>query len=44
MQQPTGPFSRKTWQTIENLPGQIVGNSGRLGSYLSSEKAAHRLY
>lgn len=37
---PTGPFSRQTWQGIESLPGQLFNNLGRLGSYLSSEKAA----
>jgi hypothetical protein len=37
---PTGPFSRQTWQTIEALPGRLLGGLGRLGNYLGSERAA----
>ena len=37
---PSGPFSRNTWQGIESLPGQLLNNLGRLGSYLGSPQAA----
>jgi hypothetical protein len=37
---PSGPFSRNTWRGIESLPGQLLNNLGRLGSYLGSPQAA----
>ena len=37
---PTGPFSRQTWKTVENAPGQLLGQLGRLGDYLGSTQAA----
>jgi len=37
---PTGPFSRQTWKTVENAPGQLLGQLGRLGGYLGSTQAA----
>ena len=37
---PSGPFSRNTWRGIESLPGQLLNNLGRLGSYLGSTQAA----
>ena len=37
---PTGPFSRQTWKAVENAPGQLLGQLGRLGGYLGSPQAA----
>ena len=37
---PTGPFSRQTWKAVENVPGQILGQLGKLGGYLGSPQAA----
>lgn len=36
----TGPFSRKSAEKIERLPGRIINFLGGLGNYLGSEKAA----
>lgn len=36
----TGPFSRQTWQTIENIPGAILGGLRNVASYLGSEQAS----
>jgi hypothetical protein len=37
---PTGLFSRQPWEALENVPGQIAGQLGKLGSYLGSPQAA----
>lgn len=37
---PTGPFSRQSWKAVEDVPGQILGQLGQLGGYLSSPQAA----
>ena len=38
--EPTGPFSRKSAETVERLPGQLLGAAGRLFNYLGSRQAA----
>lgn len=37
---PSGPFSRQTWQAIENIPGAILGKTREALRYLGTEKAS----
>jgi hypothetical protein len=37
---PSGPFSRKSAENLEKIPGRLFGMLGRFGQYLGSEKAA----